>query len=215
MYRLLTVIVLGSLSVLGLAVSAQDEAGTVQHTLSAVRTHPSQGDVVEVEGAQAELFATENGITMNFRTSGLEEGHVYTAWWAIINNPENCETSPCTGADILGNTDGVNAEVTYADSILASEEGKMEFAAYLATGDVPEAWFGNGLTNPLGAEVQVIINDHGPFIPDIVDNMLNSYRGGCTDESLPPPFPDTAKSDGEPGPNTCKLIQFAVFQQEM
>jgi hypothetical protein len=44
--------------------------------------------------------------------------------------------------------------------------------------------------------------------------MLNTYRGGCSDESLPPPFPDTAKSDGEPGPNTCRLVQFTVFQQD-
>jgi len=43
--------------------------------------------------------------------------------------------------------------------------------------------------------------------------MLNTYRSGCTDESLPASFPDTAKADGEPGPNTCALVQAAVFQQ--
>jgi hypothetical protein len=43
--------------------------------------------------------------------------------------------------------------------------------------------------------------------------MLQSYRGGCTDESLPGAFPDTAKNDGIPGPNTCQLFQDVIFQQ--
>jgi hypothetical protein len=78
---------------------------------------------------------------------------------------------------------------------------------------VDEAWFGNGFTNPMGAEIHVVINDHGLLIPDMADTMLNTYRGGCQDEGLPPPFPATAISDGEPGPNTCRLVQFAIFQQ--
>jgi hypothetical protein len=44
--------------------------------------------------------------------------------------------------------------------------------------------------------------------------MLNTYRGGCSDDSLPPPFPDSAKADGEAGPNACRLIQDAVFMQD-
>jgi len=47
----------------------------------------------------------------------------------------------------------------------------------------------------------------------MAEMMLNTYRSGCTDESLPASFPDTAKADGEPGPNTCALVQAAVFQQ--
>ena len=41
--------------------------------------------------------------------------------------------------------------------------------------------------------------------------MLASYRGGCTDESLSKRAPQSAIADGEPGPNTCKLVQFAIF----
>jgi hypothetical protein len=168
---------------------------------------------VEVEGAQAELFTTETGATMNFRTAALEEGHVYTAWWLIVNNPENCAASPCTADDILGNANGVESEVTFADGLLVSPEGRMEFAASLAAGDVPEGWFGNGLTNPLGAEIHIVLHDHGPVIPELVDNMLHSLRAGCTDESVPAPYPDIAKADGEAGPNTCRLVQFTIFQQ--
>jgi hypothetical protein len=175
---------------------AQTDMETVHHTTGVVRTHPSQGDVTEVEGAQAELFSTENGITMNFRTTGLENGHVYTAWWIIFNNPENCAAAPCAPSDIGG--DGVNANVTYADGILVSDEGRMEFAGSLAAGDIPEAWFGDPLSNPLGAEVHLVVHDHGPLIPELAGDMINSLRAGCTDESVPPPYPDNAKADGEP-----------------
>ena len=41
--------------------------------------------------------------------------------------------------------------------------------------------------------------------------MIQTYRAGCTDASLPGIFPPTAKSDGEPGPNSCQLYQVAVF----
>lgn len=214
MYRR-TFLVLGLLVmlVLTVSVSAQSDMPIVQHTTATVRTHPSQGDVREIEGSRAELFVTEEGMTMNFQTAELEEGHVYTAWVAIINNPENCASNPCAGPDILTNTNNTNTELTYGDGILVGSDLRMEFAGFVPAGDVPEAWYGNGFSNPLGAEIHIVINDHGPLIPELAGSMMNSYRGGCTDESLPAPFPDTAKADGEPGTNTCRLIQFAVFQQ--
>jgi hypothetical protein len=194
-------------------VTAQDSS--VKITSADVFTHPSQGDVQMVEGAQATLFTTEVGATMSFRTDLLEDGHVYTAWWVIVNNPEACSATPCPTSEILGTSDLLQTEVTQADGILVSEEGAMEFAGFLAVGDVDvdEAWFGNGVTNPMGAEIHIVINDHGLLIPDMADTMLNTYRGGCQDEGLPPPFPPTAISDGEAGPNTCRLVQFAIFQQ--
>ncbi|MBK8022966.1 MAG: hypothetical protein IPK19_16455 [Chloroflexi bacterium] len=118
-------------------ISAQDETAGVNWTVSPVRTHPSQGDVREVEGAQAELFTSEEGVTMNFRTTELEAGHVYTAWWVIVNNPENCEASPCAPAQVLGDPATLGSEVTFADGLLVDEAGRMEFAASLAAGEVP------------------------------------------------------------------------------
>lgn len=196
-------------------VLAQDaRSPTVHHTTAPVMTHPSQGDVREVEGAQAELFTTEDGATMNFRTAELENNHIYTVWWVVINDPDACSESPCPTSEILGTPDVIEADVTWGDGILVSDEGRMEFAAHLPAGEMAESWFDSGFTNPTDAEIHIVINDHGPLIPDMAANMLNTYRGGCTDDSLPPPFPETAKADGEPGPNMCRLVQFAIFQQE-
>ena len=215
MHRRILIIVVGLflMVVLTTVLSAQSDMPDVQHMTSIVRSHPSQGDVREIEGGQAELFVTQEGITVNFRTTELEEGHVYTAWVAIVNNPENCTASPCVPPDLLNITNNTNAEITFGDGILVGSDQRMSFAGFVTTGIVPEGWFGNEFTNPFGAEIHIVINDHGPLIPELAGTMLNSYRGGCTDDSLPPPFPDSAKADGEPGPNTCRLIQVAVFQQ--
>lgn len=191
---------------------AQTDSEAIQHSVLPVKTHPSQGDVREVEGGQAELFRSDAGITMSFRTNELEAGNIYTAWWVIINNPEACADNPCAPGDFLANPDVVGTEVTYADGLYMSDIGRMEFAGSLAAGDVPEGWFGNGLTNPLGAEIIVVIQDHGPAIPDMVEGMINTLREGCTDESVPAPYPDVAKADGAPGPNACALVQVAHFQ---
>lgn len=200
-------------SVAMLSTAARAETTIVKHTSAVVKTHPSQGTVREIKGAQAEVFTTAEGVTMNFRTDELEPGHVYTAWLAIFNAPEKCAAASCTGDDIIKNTAAVKGEITYADGILTTKDGKMSFAGFVAAGKVAKAWFGNGLTNPMGAQFLIVINDHGLFIPDLAASMLNSYRGGCTDKSLPAAFPDTAKADGTPGPNTCKLIQVAALQQ--
>jgi hypothetical protein len=75
---------------------------------------------------------------------------------------------------------------------------------------IPPERFGHGLTNPRGAEIHLILQDHGP---GLVANQLSPVRGGCTDASLPSLYPPVAFADGIPGPNTCRLRQFAVLQQ--
>ncbi|MDX1530873.1 MAG: hypothetical protein R3362_05045 [Rhodothermales bacterium] len=185
-----------------------------EHYSSVVRLHRSQDPATPVvPGAKATLLTNRNGARMTFHTNGLEPGHVYTVWWAIINAPDNCATSPCTAADIFFNTAAVEADLTYAAGHLVGGSGKGHFAGHVSAGELPGSWYSNGFTNPQGAEIHLILNHHGPAIPGQVANQTSTYRGGCTDESLPPPVPETARADGIPGPNTCELFQFAIFEQ--
>lgn len=179
-----------------------------------VVSHPATGAMAPIADTAATIFTSEEGATAWMHTVGLTPGNVYTAWWVIANQPDGCEEDPCSGGDFIGKAAELLTEVTYADGVLVGASGEAHFVAHLSAGDVENnPWFGNGFTNPTGAEIHLVINDHGPLIPEMADTMLNSYRGGCTDESLPASFPDTAKADGEPGPNTCGLVQAAVFQQ--
>jgi hypothetical protein len=209
---LLVLLGLVSLGVYAQEMMSETMSETMQVTTVPVKTLGENAMVVE--GASATLVTSEHGLFGTMETMGLEDGHVYTFWVGIFNNPEACAASPCTAADMTGNNDGVQGNLTWGDSILYSgEDGRMTFTAHVAAGDITEPWYDYGLTNPTGAEIHLVINDHGEFIPDMAASMLNTYRGGCTDESLPPPFPDSAKSDGEPGPNACTLIQVAIITQ--
>lgn len=178
-----------------------------------VQTHPSQGEVQTVAGARAELVTTEDGAFASFSTKGLEPGHAHTMWFVTINDPAACETSPCKSPDVMERTEMTKADVGYGDGLIVGADGAATFAARVPVGELRQAWFGNGYRNAQEAEIHLAIADHGPVVPDMVDSMIGSYRGGCTDESLPEGVPDTARADGTPGPNTCRMVQFAVLVQ--
>jgi hypothetical protein len=188
-------------------------ASAAQHTQADVFTHPSQGPSVQVPDATATLVSNDNGARATFTTRGLAPGHAHTLWWVVINAPENCAASPCTAADVLFNDEVVQSNVAYGGGNVVGGSGKATFAAHFSTGPVPGGWFGSEFTNPRGAEIHLIIMDHGPAIPELVSNQIRTLRGGCTDESVPAAFPPVAHADGVPGPNTCRLVQLAIFEQ--
>ncbi len=171
----------------------------------------------QVEGATATLRTDEKGARVKLNTGGLTPGDAVTLWWIIFNNPENCEGYPdsaCTLNDLLGNPAGVGSEVTYADGNFVNQNGKIFFDGYLAKGETPIlGWFGNGFTNPEGAEIHVVVHSHGQVIDGLASEMISTFRAGCADddfinESHP------AYGNGTPGPNQCVDLQFAVFQQD-
>jgi hypothetical protein len=177
-----------------------------------VRTHPSQGDVKTVAGSKARLVRTAAGIFASLDTEGLTPGHAYTLLLAVINDPAACEASPCKPADVVGRSAETKSDIVgVADGAIVGEDGKARFASFQPIGELPEAWFGNGLQDPAGAEIHLVVHDHGPMLPELGALMLTTYRSGCAHESIPAAFPDEAKMDGEPGPNTCRLVQVAIF----
>jgi hypothetical protein len=183
-----------------------------QHTTTAVMTHPSQGPVTVVEGAWARLISNDAGIHVMIQTSGLQRGHVYTLWIVTIDNPELCEAARCAPTDILSRTDIVGANVVYGGGRVVRSD-QTTFAAYLPVGEVEGGWFDTEFTNPRGAHIHLIINDHGPMIDGLTREMTQTYRAGCTDASIPPAFPPSAFADGTPGPNQCRLMQVAFLEQ--
>jgi len=161
-------------------------------------------------GAVAQLVRTEWGISFAIDTEQLIAGHAYTAWIVVVNDPQVCATSTCTPPEILTNT-ATNSQITYGTGhVVGSSDGN--FGGFLPRGPIPEGWLSDqGLDNPIGAEIHLVLNDHGPMLMEFMPGMIQTYRAGCTDVSLPAIFPPTAKADGTPGPNTCQLRQFVVF----
>ena len=177
-----------------------------------VITHPSQGDKTVVEGAMARLVRHDTGIFANFETKGLTPGHIHTIWFVVVNDPAQCETPfACTAKDVLKRSDAVTSDVTGGAGVIVAEDGSATFNWQQSEGDM-NGWFGAGLIEADEAEIHLVINDHGPLIEGREFEMLNTYRDGCMDQSIPKPMPDAARASGDAGPNTCRLVQFSIFK---
>lgn len=161
------------------------------------------------------LHRNKNGITVNFKAEGLYPG-AYTIWWVIWNNPQECMTpGECIDADFA--TPGkVGVEVMYAGGHVVGNNGKGNFSAHLNAGDdTPESMntsFGfpsvGGLAvgNTFDSEVHIVLRTHGPKVPGLVNEQINSYRGGCDTPFLIPPFTAYPDEIGQ-----CADIAAAIF----
>lgn len=171
----------------------------------------SQGHAGQVPGASASLVRNKNGISYRINTTHLTPGNAFTLWLVVINNPAACSVSPCSGGDILLNP-ATESQVRYAAGHVAGGSGRGTFAGSVKVGPL-SGWLPDGsLDDPWAAEIQLVVNDHGPMIPEFMPGMIKTYRGGCAANSpFPPIFPPSAIADGEIGPNMCRLFQAAAF----
>lgn len=198
----------------GLLVAAPAASADVSQQKTVVSWHAQQaalGKTGQVEGGQASLVRNDNGITYRLSTTGLEPGNAYTLWLAVVNNPAACATQPCSAADIILNGD-TRSQVRYAAGNVAGGSGKGTFAGHIRVGSLSGWLPDRALEDPFGSEIHLVINDHGPMLPEFMPGMIQTYRGGCSDSSpFPGLFPATALSDGSVGPNICRLYQAAIF----
>ena len=93
--------------------------------------------------------------------------------------------------------EAVGISVLRADGMVADQSGNIVFNAHLPIGDVSEAMGGPGIVLPGTAEIHLVVRDHGPADPAILNDMLNTMNGGCEADFPNPP---------------CVDVQVAVFQ---
>ncbi|MEO5985439.1 MAG: hypothetical protein ABIW50_09650 [Candidatus Limnocylindria bacterium] len=203
-----------------LTMSALASARSSYHQTVALNYHPQaaasglSGPVGD--GATATIVRRDGGLTWRLQTHGLRPGHAYTIWFVALNAPGNCLVQPCSGPDIVTRHLITDAQVTYGGGHVGGGSGRATFAGSFQAGPIA-GWFeGGGLWDPTTAQIQLVLNDHGPVIPGMTSEMIHTYRAGCTDASLPGLFhagAPAAIADGTPGPNACQLFQTAVFAQ--
>lgn len=148
-----------------------------------------------IPGTGSILVRTKEGVGATLHTFGLVPGNVYTFWWAVFNNPKECATTLCTGAD-LSNPD-VQAVVLSGAGQIAGDDGTADFGAFRAVGDTtgrePSVGTAMALENAQKAQVHLVVRNHGPVIPAMLSDQLSMFNGGCP-------------------PNTCMNVQAAPHQ---
>lgn len=155
------------------------------------------------------LVRTDNGISAQLTSTGLEPGDVVTLWWIVFNDPSECEfgfpgASQCGPADHLAGNGEFSA--AYGGGRIAGGDGTVSYGSHLRVGDTSRILEGPGLVDPGNAEVILVLKTHGPAIPDLVSEQISTFGGGCNDQSdAPPGIPGHLL--GTPGPNDCAEIQ--------
>jgi hypothetical protein len=179
-----------------------------------------------VEGASSSLVRTPNGVNYSLSTNDLVPGNAYTLWIVIFNNTDGCSAGAggtfCGPDDVLN--DDARPDMMYAGGLVVGASGKATFSGRRTVGDMSGSANGPiddfpayGLENPMGAEIHLVVHEHGPMLPAYMPDMIQTIDGGCFDAGVPGPGIPFGWNlyDGEPGvgafgrrgPNTCTSVQ--------
>jgi hypothetical protein len=106
-------------------------------------------------------------------------------WFIVINNPEECNSTPCSVADVLFNQQAQGDFLFGAGHVIGAS-GQANFGGSLKVGDVSgsgKAEIGLpavGLLDPRGAEVHLALHSHGPALTgQMLQYQISSFLGGC------------------------------------
>jgi hypothetical protein len=149
-------------------------------------------DGSDVAGSSSTLVRTSSGVAMTLQTAYLTPGSTVTIWWVIFNNPEYCSNGmyglKCGAGDF--SNPNVVASAMYAAGHVIGGSGKGNFAASLTIGKTTkQVLFGPGLTNPEGADIHLIVREHGPLDPALMPDLIqsvNTCNSVCTDVQFAP-----------------------------
>lgn len=179
-----------------------------------------------VEGASSSLVRGPNGVNYSLSTNDLVPGNAYTLWIVIFNNTDECLAGGggtlCGPDDVLN--DAARPDMMYAGGLVVGASGKATFSGRRAVGDMSGSANGPiddfpayGLENPMGAEIHLVVHEHGPMLPAFMPDMIKTIDGGCYDAGVPAagvPFgwnlydgPPGVGAFGRRGPNTCVSVQ--------
>jgi hypothetical protein len=129
-------------------------------TTSLVSTSPVTSSAGAV--GTSTLIRTDSGIAFSLQTTRLPAGHAVTVWWMVVN------------------PDAAAPSVLYAAGHVIDDSGAAGFGGSLQEGDtdgvveLPGLSL-EGLLDATGATVVLVVRDHGPARPDIVDQQIQTF----------------------------------------
>ena len=146
---------------------------------------------VDVGGAGT-LLRTDNSVELRAMMSGLDTNAVYTLWWIIFNNPEECTTGAapanCGEGDLNPDRDGagvnpVDGGVRNAAAFITGMDGTGNVRGKLMEGApaAGNAGFGQ-LNDSVGAEIHIVIQTHGGPLVGSVDQQMTIPGAACNAE---------------------------------
>jgi hypothetical protein len=144
-------------------------ASPVIEATSAIGEFPGSSSGIS---GQATLTRSADGLSVDQDFVGLTPGYAYTIWWVIFDNPQGCAAA-CMPSD-LGRR---QAQATLVNGGGFVADGNTRFySSDLARHDVEgaqvQAGDPSGVDNPYGAEVHLVLRNHGAAEADAADLAL-------------------------------------------
>lgn len=180
----------------------------------------------EVPNTLATLEATDDEVEVIVTTNGLTPGNPMTAWIFALDAEACAEAfpafNPCQPFVLTAGDRPDLGNVRYLGGGIPADDGSITIAGRVTKHGLPaetpdgelQWWFDTEIESFRDMVYHVIMKDHGPPIEGMVEEMSQTFRGGCTDDSFGPAEPDNAMADGAPGPNICIDSQAVLFEPE-
>lgn len=128
-----------------------------------------------VPGASSTLRRSADGVSFSLQTTGLPAGHAFTVWALIFNNPSACP-GPCNESTRDLNIAGVQGSVQHFAGHVVGDTvtfaGRVSVGDGLVGNDLDQVR-GPGLLDPYGAEIHLIVRDHGVVLPGSLVDQFN------------------------------------------
>jgi hypothetical protein len=134
-------------------------------------------DFTPVAGASSKIVRNDNGVTVSVSTT-VDPG-TYTMWMLLWNDPSLCDGSPGLVCDPA--VDPLDCVLFTAGHVVGNN-GTLNYTGHRGVFDSSGAIgppCANGLTNPQGAAIHLIIRSHGPKLPGQVNLQISTVGGGC------------------------------------
>ena len=157
------------------------------------------GTTMETEGS-ASMVRTPAGVAVNVHLKELTPGNAITVWFVHFN--ECVDADACNPSD-LGIPDSGNGAIWSQIGGVVGRNGQFNQGTFIAVGENTGGPAPVALSNPLGAEIHLVVQDHGPALTgaDLVE-QTTTFEGGCGN-GMPP----TSEADGD----TCVDVQVVGF----
>jgi hypothetical protein len=143
-------------------------------TPSAIKT---TGDVLSfadlsVKGTST-LIRTDNGVSMQLKTTDLEPG-AYTVWWVAFNNPENCTGGVCGDDEADFDPELTGFSFGYAAGGIVGPSGKATFAGHVNEGEILSEL--GSLADAMTSEVHLVLRYHGAKDPGNIYEQTHTMQ---------------------------------------
>ena len=127
------------------------------------------------------LVRNDSSLNLNVKLSGLEKQSTYTMWWVVEDFDEEGNIAGFLVSNASGGVVGGRGNLTMAAHLGVGtyEAGALHPSQVLDAANIENGEPVVTLAAPRTANVMLVVVDHGPKIPGLVNEQIHYIDGAC------------------------------------